>query len=154
MKLLGASNSLRTTISLFTACQIILETGVNDNEFEAVRKALTPVNAKIVVTDEHKGNVERLVHTVKKDTRCDFQNNFPKLMGVSSLEANTTWLNSPLNKNVISKTLSSSAIVLDALKIDSTHDILQTVSYAHFKVKSRRTNGMKTMSMEESKARR
>ena len=90
-------NGLKTTISAFTARKVNIETIVGDNKFEAVRKSLISFHDKIVGAGEIEGHVERLVHTVKERTRCDFQNilykKYPKLMAVSSLEANGTWLN-------------------------------------------------------------
>ena len=69
--------------------------------------------------------MESLIRTVKERTRCDFQNmpynKFPKLMVVSSLEANIIWFNVFPNKNRISKTISTSVIVLGKPEIDATH---------------------------------
>ena len=45
-----------------------------NNNLEAVQEALRPVHAKIVGADEHKAHAERLIHTVKEITGCDFQN--------------------------------------------------------------------------------
>ena len=87
-----ASNSLNTTILEFTACHINIEIVVDTNDFEAVRQALIPLHVKIVSVNEHVGHVERLIRTVKERTRCDYHNTphkkFPKLMAVSSIEAN------------------------------------------------------------------
>ena len=47
---------------------------VGNNKFEAVREALIPVHVEILVADEQNIHVGRLIHTVKKRTRCDFQN--------------------------------------------------------------------------------
>ena len=58
-------------------------------------------------------------------------------MVVSSLEANITWINVFPNKNVIYRTLSTSAIVLGIPKIDDTCATLQPGSYVHFKIKAR-----------------
>ena len=60
-----SGNSLNTIISEFTAHKINIETLGDENDFDAVCKALRPLNVKIVVVDEHNGRVERLVHTVK-----------------------------------------------------------------------------------------
>ena len=83
--------------------------------------------------------MERLVHTVKDRTRCDFWNmiykKLPKLMVVSSLEANITWLNVFPKKNGISKTLSPSAIVLGTTQIYDTRTTLQPGSYVHCNIK-------------------
>ena len=52
----------------------------------------------------------------------------PKLMVVSSLEANITWHNVFPNRNGISKTLSTSAIVIETPTIDATKATLKPVS--------------------------
>ena len=107
-----AANGLKTTISAFTARKINIETTVGDNSFEKVCKALIPVHVEILCADEHEGHTERLVRTVKERTRCDFSNmtykKCPKLMVMSSLEANITCLNVFPKKNGISNTLSTS----------------------------------------------
>ena len=68
------------------------------------------------------------MNTSKELTMCDYQNiiykKFPKLMIVSSLEANITWMNVFLKKNLISKTISPSARVLGTTKIDATNETL------------------------------
>ena len=68
------------------------------------------------------------MNTFKELAMCDYQNiiykRFPKLMIVSSFEANITWLNVFLKKNLISKTISSSARVLGTKKIDATNETL------------------------------
>ena len=60
-----AVNGLKTTISVFTACKINIETIVGDNKFETVCTALRPVYVEIVGVDEHESYVERLILTVK-----------------------------------------------------------------------------------------
>ena len=91
-----SENGLKTTISAFTERKINIETIVGDNEFEAVRKKLIPVHVEIVVADEHDTHMERIRIAVKDRTRCDLQNmtckKCPKLMVVSSQEANITWI--------------------------------------------------------------
>ena len=152
-----AANGTKTTISVFTARKINIEMIAGDNEFEAVHKASIPVHVEILGADKHEDHVERLIHTVKESTRCDFHNfpykKCPKLMLVSSLEGNITWLNVLPKKNGISKTLNSSEIVLVTPKIDSTHATLQPRSYVHFKSKERSKNNMKTRSREAIKLR-
>ena len=78
----------------------------------------------------------------------------PKLMVVSSLEANITCINVFPKKDEISKTLSPSAIVLVTPKIDATHAILRPGSYIHCNIKARITNNMKTRSVAEITLRR
>ena len=98
--------------------------------------------------DEHEGHVDRLMCKVKDRTICDYHNmtynKCPKLVVVSYLEANITWLNVLPKKNVIYKTLSTSTIVLGIPKIDANHDTLQPGSYVHCKIKARSTNNTKT----------
>ena len=148
-----SANGLKTTISAFTARKINIETIVGDNEFEALLKALIPVQVEIVGSDEHEGRVGRLIRTVKERTRCDFQNvpykKCPKLMVVSSLEANITWLNVFTKENGISKTISPSVIVLGPPQIDANHATIQPGSYLHCKIKARSTNIMETRSVAE-----
>ena len=82
--------------------------------------------------------MDRLVCTVKDLARYGFRNipykKCPKLMAVSSIEANITWLNVLPKKNVKSKTLSLSAIMLGTQNIDATHAKIQPGLYVHFKV--------------------
>ena len=148
-----AENCLNANISAFTARKINIETIVGDNEFEAVCKALIPVHIEILGADEYEGHVERLICIVKERTRCNYQNmpykKCPKLMVVSSLEANITWINVFPKKNGISKTPSPSAIVLRTPKMDVTHATLQTESYVYCNIKARSTNNMKTRSVTE-----
>ena len=143
-----AANFLKTTISAFTAGKINIETIVGDNNFEEVRKSLSPVHVEIVGSDEHEGHVESIIRTFKERTIFDFQNmtykKFPKLMVMSSLEANITWINLFPKKNGISKTLGPSAIVLGTPKIYFTQATLQPGSYVHCKIKARSTNNTKT----------
>ena len=91
------------------------------------------------------------MRTVKDRTSCDFHNmpykKYQKLMVVSYLESNTTWLNVFPKKNGISKTLSTSVIALVTPKIYATYATLQPGSYAHRKIKARSTNNMKTRSV-------
>ena len=75
-------------------------------------------------------------------------------MVVSSIEVNITWLNVFPMENGISKTLSTSEIVLGIPNIDATHATLQPVSYVNYKVKARRTNDTKTRSVAEIAFRR
>ena len=56
---------------------------------------------------------------------------FPKLMVVSSLEENITWLNVFPKKNGISNTLSPSTIVIGTPKIDANHATLKPGSYVY-----------------------
>ena len=148
-----AENGLKTTISSFTSHKINIETVVGDNKFQEVRKALRPLHIEIVGAYENEIYVERLIRTVKESTRYDFQNisykKFPKLMVVSYLEANITWINLFPKKNGIYKTLSPSEIVLGTPKIDATHDTLQPGSYVHCKIKARITNNTKTRNLAE-----
>ena len=134
-----AANGLKTTISAFTAHKISIEMIVGANEFETLRKALITIHVEMVGSDKHDGHVERLIYIVKDRTRCDFQNipykKFSKLMVVSSLEANITWLNVFPKKNGISKTLSPSAIVLGTTQIYDTRTTLQPGSYVHCNIK-------------------
>ena len=74
-------------------------------------------------------------------------NKCPKLMVVSSLEANITWFNVFSRGNVISKTLSPSEIVLGTPNIDDTHATLRPGSYAHYNIKAMSKNNIKTRSM-------
>ena len=88
------ANGLKTIISAFTACKINIEMIVVNNKFDSVRRSLRPFHVEIVGADKHEGHVERLIRTVNEHKICDFQNmpykKFPKLMVVSSLEANIT----------------------------------------------------------------
>ena len=147
-----ASNGLKTTISVFTASKINIETIVGDKDFEAVRKSLIPVHIEIVSAGKHDGHAERLIRKVKYCTRCDLDNmpykKCQKLILVSSLEASITWLDLLPNKNRISKTLIPIAIVIGTPKINANHAILHPGSYLHCKIKARITNNMKTRSME------
>ena len=101
--------------------------------------------------DEHEGHVDRLMCKVKDRTICDYHNmtynKCPKLVVVSYLEANITWLNVLPKKNVIYKTLSTSEIVLLTPKIDATHATLQPGSYAHYKIKAKITNNTEIRSV-------
>ena len=102
--------------------------------------------------------MERLVIKVKYPIRCNLchipYKKFPKMMVVSYLEADITWMDVFPNKNRISKTLSTIEIVLETPKIYVTHTTLHPVSYLNFKVKSRRMNSMKTRIMAETILRR
>ena len=102
--------------------------------------------------------MESIIRTVKDHTRCDLQNipykKCPKLMLVSYLEENITWMNALPKKNGISKTLSNSEIVLGTPKIDTTNITLQPVLYVYCKFKSKIMNGMKMRSVDEIKLRR
>ena len=148
-----AANGLKTTTSAFIARKINIETIVGDDKFEAARKSLIPVHVEIVGYDEHEGYLERLIRKVKKRTRCDFHNipykKCPKLVIVSSLKANITWLDMFPKKNGISKTLSPISIVLVTPKIDATHATLYPGSYAHCKINVRSKNKIKTSSVTE-----
>ena len=148
-----AANCLKTTISSFTACKINIEMIVGDNKFEVVRKSSIPVHVEILGADKHEVHVERIIRTVKESTICGFHNlpykKCPKLMLVSSLEGNITWLGVFPKKNGISKTLSLSAIVLVTPKIYYIHATLQPGSYVHCNIKARSTNNMKTSSLAE-----
>ena len=68
-------------------------------------------------------------------------------MVVSSLEENITWIKLFPKKNRISNTLSPSAIVLEAPKIDDNHAKSQPGLYGHCKIKARSTNSTKTRSV-------
>ena len=85
--------------------------------------------------------MERLIRIVRESTICDYQNmtykKCPKIMVVSSLEANITCI------NVFSKK-SSSEIVLVKPNIDATNATLQPGSYLHGKIKQIITNATKT----------
>ena len=147
-----AENGLNTTISSFTARKIKIETIFGDNKVETLCKLLRPVHIEIVGSDEHQVHVERIIRTVEKRIRCDFQNipyiKCPILMVVSSLESNINWISVP-QENGISKALSPSEIVQGTANIKSTHAILQLGSCVHFKIKATSTNNMKTRIMAE-----
>ena len=42
----------------------------SDNEFGRIRDDILPTNLNIVAADEHVGDVERSIRTVKEGTRC------------------------------------------------------------------------------------
>ena len=56
----------------------------NDNEFECIRNDILPINLKVITAEEHIGDVERSIRTLKEGTRCDVQrlpyNHYPKII--------------------------------------------------------------------------
>ena len=55
-----------------------------DNEFECIKDDILPVQLNAVEAEEHVGDVERSIRTVKEGTRCDIQrlpyNHYPRAM--------------------------------------------------------------------------
>ena len=44
-----------------------------DNEFEYIKERILPVHFNLVAVEEHVGDVERSIRTVKEGTICDIQ---------------------------------------------------------------------------------
>ena len=44
-----------------------------DNEFECIKDDILPVQLNVVTGENHVGDVERFIRTVKEGTRCDIQ---------------------------------------------------------------------------------
>ena len=55
-----------------------------DNEFEYIKERILPVHFNLVAVEEHVGDVERSIRTVKEGTICDIQRlthiNYPRAM--------------------------------------------------------------------------
>jgi hypothetical protein len=93
-----------------------------NNEFETLRKHLSPTLLNIVGRGEHVGPIERPVRTIKERVRCSCQSlpykKITRLMTWSIVESSVTWLNAFPAKGGASKTMSPSAIVLGSPKPD------------------------------------
>ena len=75
---------LKRVINVYHSRGIHVNQINTDNEFECIRNDILPINLKVITAEEHIGDVERSIRTLKEGTRCDVQrlpyNHYPKIM--------------------------------------------------------------------------
>ena len=93
-----------------------------DNEFEPVREHFRPIFFNVVAADEHVGDVERSIRTVKEDVRCLLADlpyhAYPKEMVVGAVVSAIRMRNRLPSQHCVSTTLSPANLVLGERPLD------------------------------------
>ena len=93
-----------------------------DNEFICITNDILPIRMNIVVADEHVGEVERSIRTIKDATKCHVHRlpykRYPRKMVKGCVGMVLKYLNQLPNKNSICTNMSPSSIVLGTCKSD------------------------------------
>ena len=64
---------IKKTINVYHNRGIQVHNLNTDNEFECIQHDILPVQLDVVAAEEHVGDVEKSIQTVKEGTRCDIQ---------------------------------------------------------------------------------
>ena len=64
---------IKKAINVYHSRGIHVHNVNTDNEFECIKDDILPVHLNVVAAEEHVGDVERSIRTVKEGTRCDIQ---------------------------------------------------------------------------------
>ena len=64
---------MKKAINVYHSRGIHVHNVNTDNEFECIKDDILPVHLNVVAAEEHVGDVERSIRTVKEGTRCDIQ---------------------------------------------------------------------------------
>ena len=66
-------NGLKRVIHLYHVRGIHVNQINTDNEFECIKNDILPTNLNVVAAEEHVGEIERSIRTMKEGTRCNVQ---------------------------------------------------------------------------------
>jgi hypothetical protein len=106
MKVIGLYNNRCITIKQINA----------DKEFECIRDHIRPSLLNIVAADEHVGDIERSIRTVKEATRCHVQRlpyfRYPKVMVIGFVVHSVKQLNDLLGDNNVSNILNPNSMII------------------------------------------
>jgi hypothetical protein len=112
-----ASRHITTVINKYELRGFKVTQVEGDNEFdnEVTRVTIAPRHLSIAGREEHVGQVERSIRTIKERVRCTCHvlpyKRYPKIMIQSLIELSVLWLNSFPQEDGVSDVLSSAAIV-------------------------------------------
>ena len=97
----------------------------SDNEFGCIRDDILPTNLNMVAADEHVGDVERSIRTVKEGTRCHVHRlpyeRYTKLMVSGCVVKTIKDLNQLPSPNGLSDELSPSTLITGLPGPDFNH---------------------------------
>ena len=89
---------------------------MGDNEFECIRNEVQPPQLHIAPPDEHIGEVERSVRTIKERTRCIIHDlpyrQYPRAMVEGCVTSATMSLNNLPSLDDVSKRLSPASMIV------------------------------------------
>lgn len=115
-----------------------------DNEFECLRNDVLPAQLNVMAPDDHQGDVERSIRTIKERVRSTIHGlpfrRFPKIMVKEIVKHAVKWLNVFPAKDGISDHLSPSNIVGGRLNPDFNKLKLEFGAYAQVFEPSNATN--------------
>jgi hypothetical protein len=110
--------ALKDVLKRYRGGGFTVETVLADHEFESLCGDLASVQVQVNTTgrDEHVGDIERYIRTVKERTRATYNTlpveRMPNRMVIEMVYSSVFWLNSFPSANGISETLSPREIVL------------------------------------------
>ena len=108
-------NGLKIVIYLYHARGIHVNQINTENLFECSKNDILPTNLNVVTAEEHVGERERSIRTMKEGTRCDLQrlpySHYPKVMIKGSITKRVKDLNQLPSNSGISNTLSPSTLI-------------------------------------------
>ena len=64
---------IKKAINVYDSRGIHIHNLNTDNEFECIKDDILPVQLNVVAAEEHVGDVERSIRTMKEGTKCDIQ---------------------------------------------------------------------------------
>ena len=102
-------------INLYHARGIHVNQINTDNEFECIKNNILPTNLNVAAAEEHVGEIERSIRTMKEGTRYDVHrlpySHYPTVMIKGLITKRVKDLNQLPSNNGISNTLSSSTLM-------------------------------------------
>ena len=108
-------NGLKRVINLYHARGIHVNQINTDNEFECIKNNILPTNLNVAAAEEHVGEIERSIRTMKEGTRYDVHrlpySHYPTVMIKGLITKRVKDLNQLPSNNGISNTLSSSTLM-------------------------------------------
>ena len=111
-------NGIKKCINVYHTRGLTVDSVNSDNEFGCIRDDILPTNLNMVAADEHVGDVERSIRTVKEGTRCHVHRlpyeRYTKLMVSGCVVKTIKDLNQLPSPNGLSDELSPSTLKLES----------------------------------------
>ena len=129
------AKAIKNILSYYSTRGFQIEIAIMDGEFEVLRGELADLNIYLQATarDEHVGDIERHIRTIKERCRAVFNTlpflYLPTRMAAELVYSASFWLNSFPHKNGISKTLSPRSLVTGATIDYKKHCTLEFGTY-------------------------
>jgi hypothetical protein len=108
-------NGIKKVINIYHSRNLLVEQLNTDNEFNVIRDDIRPTLLNMVAANEHVGNIERSIRTVKEGTRCHVQRlpfrRWPKQMIIGCITYVVKCLNDIPSENGVSDTLGANTLI-------------------------------------------